>query len=133
VDDFSRLLSVLPVEAVRAWLASTGVAGARALARHLEPPHLDEEGRSVVPELTAHVLERFADDDEVFRAFSAGSRSGRVYSGDLAAEFDREAESARRFLDHPIARVREWAMGTIEAARRQAAYWRQKDEEMVER
>jgi hypothetical protein len=131
IDDLSPLLREIPVSAVREWLESTGVAGARVLARHLEPPHLDEEGRPVVPELTASVLERFGDDEQVFREVCAGTRSGRVYSGDIVAEFEREAEVARRFFDHPLRQVREWAVEASERARRQAAHWRQRDEEMV--
>jgi hypothetical protein len=131
INDWSRLLRELPIAAVRAWLESVGVAGARVLARHLEPPHLDEEGVPVVPELTAFVLERFGDDEHVFREFCAGTRSGRVYHGDIAAEFEREADVARRFFGHPLAPVREWARDAVEAARQQAAYWRQRDEEMV--
>jgi hypothetical protein len=131
IDDFSHLLRELPIAAVREWLESAGVAGARVLARHLEPPHLDGEGRPVVPELTTFVLERFGNDEEVFREFCAGTHSGEVYSGDIAAEFEREAEVARRFLGYPLPRVREWAADAVEVARRQAAYWRQRDEEMV--
>jgi hypothetical protein len=131
IDDLSHLLRELPLAVVREWLESAGVAGARVLARHLEPPHLDEEGGPVVPELTTLVLERFGGDEQVFREFSAGTRSGRVYSGDIAAAFEREAEVAKKFFAHPLARVREWAVHTAEAARRQAAYWRQRDEEMV--
>ncbi|MGP0067420.1 MAG: hypothetical protein ACLQGP_27970 [Isosphaeraceae bacterium] len=115
--------------AVRDWLESTGLAGARVLARQLEPPQLDEEGRPVVPELTALVLEQFGDDEQVFREFCAGTRSGRTYSGDITAEFERQAEAARRFLGHSLPRVRQWAVEAVEAARRQATYWQQREEE----
>jgi hypothetical protein len=131
LDDLSRLLREIPAAAVREWLESTGLAGARVLARHLEPPQLDEEGRPVVPELTALVLERFGDDEQVFREFCAGTRSGRTYSGDIAAEFEREAESARRFLGYPLLHVRQWAVDAVDFARRQASYWRQREEEVV--
>lgn len=131
IGDLSHLLRELPGSAVREWLESAGVIGARVLARHLEPPHLDEEGRPLVPPLTAFVLERFGQDAQVFREFCAGTRSGRVYSGDIATAFEREAEVARQFFGHPLPRVREWAVDAVEGARRQAAYWRQRDEEMV--
>ncbi len=131
IDDLSHLLRELPLSAVREWLESAGVAGARVLVRHLEPPHLDEEGRPVVPELTALVLDRFADDEQVFREFCAGTRSGWTFSGDIAAEFEREAEVARQFFAHPLRRVREWSTATVESFYRQAVYWRQRDEEMV--
>jgi hypothetical protein len=116
---------------VQRWLGEDGVAGARALARHLEPPRL-EEGRPVVPPLTSFVLDHFADDEEVFHEFCAGTHSGQVYSGDIAARHEQKAEAARRFLSHPLRRVRAWALSEIESARRQADSWRQRDEEMVQ-
>jgi hypothetical protein len=131
IEDLSLLLRELPNAAVREWLESAGVGGARVLARHLEPPHLDEEGRPVVPELTTFVLERFGDDDQVFREFSAGTRLGRVTSGDIATELEREEAVARRFFGYPLSRVREWAVHAAESARQEAAYWRQRDGEMV--
>ncbi len=129
LEDLSPLLREIPVSAVREWLESTGLAGARVLARQLEPPQLDEEGRPVVPELTALVLERFGDDDQVFREFAASTRSGRTYSGDITAEFEQEAETARRFLGHPLPGVRRWAVDAVQTARQQASYWRQREEE----
>ena len=132
VDDFSGLLAAIPVEVVQKWLSTAGVMGARGLARHLEPPHLDTEGRPVVPALTAFVLEQFADDDQVFREFCAGTHSGQIYCGDIAAAHEQEAELGRRFLGHPVKRVRDWALFEIKSARQEAAYWRQHEEEMVE-
>jgi len=132
IDDFSRLLAALPVEVVQHWLSETGVAGARGIARHLAPPYLDDEGRPAVPPLTSFVLDRFADDEQVFREFRAGTHSGRVYSGDIAKQHEGEATVARRFLGHPLRRIREWALSVIDSANRQAADWRQRDEEMVE-
>ena len=132
IDDFSRLVAALPVEVVQHWLGEVGVAGARGIARHLAPPHLDDDGRPVVPPLTAFVLERFADDDQVFREFCAGTHSGQVYSGDVTEQHEREAAIARRFVGHPLRRVREWALSEIDSAKRQAAHWRERDEEMVE-
>src|SRR5580700_1777373 len=106
-------------------------AGARGLARHLQPPHLDREGRPIVPPLTAFVLDRFGDDEQVFEEFCAGTHSGQIYEGDIAAQHKREAEVARRFLAHPLRRVRDWALAEIASARGHAAVWRQFDEEMA--
>jgi hypothetical protein len=132
IDDFSRLLAALPIEIVQHWLGEAGVLGARGMARHLELPYLDDEGRPVVPPLTAFVLDRFADDEQVFREFCAGSHLGQIYSGNIAEQHDREASLARRFLNHPLRRIREWALSEIDSATRQSAYWRQRDEEMIE-
>jgi hypothetical protein len=131
VHDFSRLLGSLPAETVRRWLDEAGVEGARGLARHLKSPHLDDEGQPVVPPLTAFVLDRFADDDQVFHEFCAGARSMHAYRGDFPAHLDRKAELARHFLRHPLKRLRDWARSEIEFARRESAFWRQHEEEMV--
>ena len=107
VHDFSLFLSSLPFDIVRDWLLAVGVEGDRGLARHLGPPQLDAEGQPVVPPLTAFVLEQFADDDQVFNEFFAGSRSTRSYQADVATRFDQEVEVARHFLNHRSRRVRE--------------------------
>jgi hypothetical protein len=114
---------------IRGWLGRAGKRGAKAVARHLPPPTLTEAGEAVVPSLTEFVLSHFEDDDEVFREFLAGTHAGQVYSGDIPAQHEEEAETARRFLAHPLRRVREWAVAEIASAKRQAQFWRQCDEE----
>jgi hypothetical protein len=131
VHDFSRLFGSLPVEVVERWLDEAGVDGARGLARHLEPPHLNVEGLPIVPPLTAFVLDRFAHDDKVFQEFFAGSQSMHVYGLDFPAEIDHETEVARHFLEHSLKRVREWARNELERARKESALWSQHEEEMV--
>jgi hypothetical protein len=129
VDDFSRLVGALPEAVVRAWLDRVGKRGAKALARHLLPPALSETGEPVLPSLTEFVLSRFEEDDEVFREFVAGTHTGQVYTGDIPAQHEQEAEAARRFLGHALRRVREWAAAEIQSAKREAQFWRQHDEE----
>ncbi len=132
IDDFSRLVAALPIEVVKNWLVEADITGARGIARHLARPQLDDEGRPVISPLTTFVLERFEDDDQVFREFCAGAHSGQVYSGDVTEQHEREAAIARRFVGHPLRRVREWALSEIDSAKRHAAEWRQRDEELVE-
>jgi hypothetical protein len=129
IEKFSRLLAAVPEGVVRAWLERAGKQGARALARHLPPPALTEEGEPLVPPLTEFVLSRFEDDDEVFREFLAGTHAGQPYTGDIPAHHEEEAETARRFLGHPLRRVQAWAVAEIESAKLQAQFWRQRDEE----
>jgi hypothetical protein len=129
--DVSRLLGSLPVYGIERWLEETGITGARGLARHLEAPHLDDEGRPVVPPLTAFVLERFADDEQVFREFCAGTRSVHTYHGELPTHLDHEADLARHFLRHPLKRLRAWARSKIQSVQQEAALWRQEEEEMA--
>ena len=78
-------------------------------------------GQPVVPGLTSYVLERFGADEEVFQEFQEGTRNGKVYSGDIAGQYEQEAEVARKFLAHPLKPVRAWAAAEIEAARAHAA------------
>ena len=129
MTDLSSLFIALPLETVQAWLNRTGAPGARHLARHLPPPEISAAGRPTVPPLTEMVLAKFEDDDKVFREFSAGTRSGQAYHGDIAAAHEQEAAVARQFLTHPLKRVRDWAVIEIQSANRQAAMWRQMDEE----
>ncbi|MFI5455284.1 MAG: hypothetical protein ACHRXM_07505 [Isosphaerales bacterium] len=132
VHVFSRLFDSLPIEVVRRWLDGAGVMGARGVARHLAPPHLDGDGRTVVPELTELVLNRFGDDEQVFSEFCAGVRTmPRYRPGDLPAQLDCGSSFARHFAGHPIKRVRDWALSEVESARRESAYRRQRDEEMA--
>jgi hypothetical protein len=125
------LVSTLPTEMVKHWLDAHGRPAAVALAHHLPLPHLDDAGSPVVPELAAYVLDRYAEDEQVFRAFCVGLHNGQMYSGDIAAEHEREGEVARRFLDHPLPRIREWAQYEIDRAAHEADWWRVRDEEMA--
>ncbi|HEY1187464.1 MAG TPA: hypothetical protein VGE74_07385, partial [Gemmata sp.] len=131
VGDFSQLIGSLSEKVVQEWLEETGVKGARAIARHLLPPALNEKGEPILPPLTGFVLSHFGNDEGVFSAFVAGTHSGQVYSGDIATEHLKEAAVARSFLAHPIPRVREWAEHEIQFANNQAAHWRQRDEEQA--
>lgn len=129
VGDFSNILRSLPDEVVLNWLERVGVPGARVIARHLLPPSLNEKGEPEIPTLTQLILSRYEEDEEVFRGFLAGTHTGQVYSGDIATAHEQEAAVARRFLGHPIKRVREWAAYEIQSATSIAKYRRQRDEE----
>jgi hypothetical protein len=124
------IINALPVEVVKNWLSKAGVEGARRLARHLPVPFLDPNGQPIVPPLTEFVLTRFENDDRTFHEFCAGVGSFRSYVGPMAPQKEGEAEVARKFLSHPLRRIREWARGEIDAATQQAEYWRQFDEEL---
>lgn len=129
IDVYRSLVQSLSLEAVVAWLNEQGVKGARVLARHLPIPFVDTEGKPVVPPLTEFVLKTFEDDERVFREFVAGSGTFRMYSGDIAAQHEKEAETAREFLNHPLKRIRQWAEAEMKEARWEAERWRQMDEE----
>ncbi len=98
------------------------------IARHLPPPVV-EGGQPRVPELTAYVLQRFEGEDGVFHEFCAGVHSGAVYWGNIAEQYEKQAEAARPFLTDRIRRIREWAMYEIEHGKELSEFWRVRDEE----
>jgi hypothetical protein len=125
-----ELVEALPADLVIGWLNTHGRPAAIGLARHLPLPFVDASGKPVLPELTANVLEKFEEDERVFQEFCAGGHSGQMYEGDIAAQHEQEGEVARRFLDHPLRLVREWAQYEIDRAAHEASWWRARDEEL---
>ena len=129
VSDFKSLFAALPQENLMQWLRATGVETARKMARHLPAPYVDAEGKPQVPPLTAFVLTEYANDDKVYREFSAGRHNLQLYFGDIAAEHEKEANIARQFLHHPIPRIREWAKLEIDSAQHNARWERLREAE----
>jgi hypothetical protein len=103
-------VSAIPFEVVTAWLARVGVTGARAFARHLQAPFLDDRGQPQVPQLTEFILTRFEDDERTFSEFMAGVHSYQGYWGSYAAAREKEGLQAKAFLTHRMRRVREWVL-----------------------
>ncbi len=128
-SDLSTLIRSIPEPEVRAWIQAGGAPAARAIARHLVRPYVDDADTPVVPPLTEFVLQRFEDDDRVFRAFLLGTHAGQVYEGDIPAQYRDEERIARRFLSHPLRRVQEWAKSEAESARQHSKFWTERDEE----
>ena len=54
---------------------------------------------------------------------------GRCILAILPHDTKSEAEVAKKFLNHPLRRIREWAVDEIETAKRQADWWRREKEE----
>lgn len=123
------LFKSLPEETVIEWVKEQGVEAARLLARHLPLPYVSKEGLPIVPYLTQFVLDTFEDDEEVFDAFLYGVHAFQGYSGDIAAQHDKEAEIARKFSRHPSKRIRAWAQIEEDHARSEAERLRQYTEE----
>jgi hypothetical protein len=103
-------LSAIPFEIVRAWIERVGMTGARAFARHLQPPFLDNHGQPQVPQQTEFFLTRFEDDDRTFSEFVAGVHSYQGYWGSYSEAREKDALQAKPFLTHRLRRVREWAV-----------------------
>lgn len=123
IGTFRELINSLPPECVLSWLRRHGIDAARAIARHLPPPYLDDSGNPVVPELLDRFLQEY-DDEDAFHNFLAGSHSGESWWGDVTEQFRREADDAKKFLNHPNNRIRRWAKCEI-ADRQRMAEWEQ--------
>jgi hypothetical protein len=119
------LLASIPTQSIMVWVRQHGIEAARAIARHLPRPYLDNEGHPIVPEVLDVILREY-DDDQVFMNFSAGGQSGVSWSGDESEQFRRETEEVKRFLKHANRRVREWARHEIEN-RTRIAEWQERE------
>jgi hypothetical protein len=113
---------------VLGWVRQNGLEAARAAARHLPPPHL-QDGKPVVPDLTAQVLGEFGSDDEVFSEFCVGVHDGEVHVGEISQKYESEAALAAAFLKHPIPAIRRWAETERDSGLRHAEMWRQHEQE----
>lgn len=123
------VFGALPTKIVTEWLEGVGVEGARKIARHLPHPHLDGEGKPIVPELTAYVLDRFQDDDHTFAEFCAGTHSLQVYTGDIASAREAEALQGKAFFTHPLRRIREWGQVEYDSGKQDAQRQREMEDE----
>jgi len=129
VDVYRGLINAIPHPIVSEWIQANGMEAARRIARHLPVPHLDLNGQPVVEPLTEFVLSKFGEDERVFSAFCAGIHSLQLYSGDIAAEHEREAAIARKFRDHPLEAIRKWAIAEEASSLWQAKQMRERNEE----
>jgi hypothetical protein len=129
IEKYRYLINSLPLDPLKNWLRSVGVLGSQRIASNLAIPYLDEHGNPVVPPLTEFVLSEFEDDERTFRSFCSGSHSLQVYVGDISSQKLKEVEIAEKFLNHPLRRVREWALYEISDSEQQAKFWEQLEEE----
>jgi len=123
------IVLALQDDVVIAWIESNGLEAARKIARHVPSPHLDSEGNPVIPKLTHYILEKYEEDDRVFNEFFAGRHNLQTYVGDIVGAHEKEAEFARKFLNHSLRRIRDWATAEIQESKAEAAWWRRKNEE----
>jgi hypothetical protein len=103
-------LAAMPFEVVKGWLAKVGVVGARAIARHLQPPSVAQDGRPQVAQLTRFVLTEFEEDERTFSEFVAGVHSYQGYWGSYAEARQKEGLRAKAFLNDSSKRIRQWAV-----------------------
>ena len=129
VADVGGLVASLPLAEVKRWLDSTGVEGARRIARHVPRPTVGADGEASLHPLTHYVLTEFEDDDRTFNEFVAGTHSMQIYRGDIASQHQAQADAARPLLTHDLRRVREWAKHEVERGEADAEMWRRREAE----
>jgi hypothetical protein len=122
------VLASLPFDVVVSWLKRVGVEGARAIARHLDPPNLND-GQPWISPLTEFVLTYFENDDRTFSEFVAGVHSFQLYVGSYSSAREQESSVARAFIGSPIRRMREWAQLELRQAEADARVHRIREEE----
>ncbi len=130
VEVYHDLVASIPAPVVIDWLRRHGVEGARRLARHLPAPQVSSSGQLVVPEALEFVLTEFEDDDDVFNNFVTGCHGFESWWGDASGRLTQEAAEARKFLSHPLRRIREWARMESEQRHRVAHHEQQAHAEM---
>lgn len=129
IGNYKSLISAIPSSVVIRWLNKIGNPGAQRLARQLPAPSLDQNGQPTLHPLTTYVLKEFESDDLVFAEFCSGTHNLQLYSGDIAKQHEKEAATARLFLQHELRRVREWAQAEEKSALEQAEFMRKEEQE----
>ncbi|QDU46862.1 hypothetical protein Mal52_53850 [Symmachiella dynata] len=102
------IVASIPANVVLAWVEQEGLRGAKAIARHLPAPYIDDQGTPIVPKILDVILSDFPDES-VLAAFAAGVHSHESWFGSASERFRQEAEDAKRFLDHSNPMIRKWA------------------------
>ncbi|MDP1420265.1 hypothetical protein Q8G35_18205 [Peribacillus simplex] len=130
IRKYDDLIQSIRPEDIISWVEENGVKAAEVLARHLPLPYIDNESlKPTIPPLTEYILSKFEGEKRVFNEFLAGAHSFQMYSGDIAAQLENQAEIAKKFLDSKIKPIREWALHEIESSEYQAKQWLIRKEE----
>jgi hypothetical protein len=106
------------------WLDKHGSDGAFVVANHIPGPYIDDDGQPKLHQLTELFLGKYADEDRVFNQYAGQLHSLQSYKGDIIQLKEEEADLARKFLGHPLQRVRDWAAFEISDADRGATQFR---------
>ena len=108
ICEFRGLFDAIGLETVRPWVQRHGAVAAVRIARHLNGPSLDDEGKPVVPELADWLLTEFEKEDRVLGEFCIGRHSGVRWgrARDHQAEIE---ELVKPFRDDPRPWVQQWA------------------------
>ena len=129
IGNHEEVFQQIPEGTLTAWVESVSEEVAAAIARHLPKPYVDSEGVPIVPRSTLALFDTYGGSDAVFHEFVAGTHNMQMYTGDIAGRHEQEAEVARKFLNHPVARIREWASIEERQSLGEAKRMRQEEEE----
>ena len=116
--ELTDLVARLPEDIIRDWILKHGQAAAKAIARHLPKPYLDEAKHVVVPKLFDFVLGHYRTD-EVLQSAALSGYSG-VWWGNGAERFRNKARVAELLFQHENEQIRKWAKSEYEFATRMA-------------
>ena len=104
---FSWLIDLLDSDIVLNWINCKPAYRAKIIAYHLPAPSFKEQ---YVPELTLKVLERYGDDEKVFRRFLSGIHAFETYNLDNVKENSTETFTVLEdYKKHSHALIRKWA------------------------
>jgi len=129
IGEYKQMVSAIPSNVLKDWLRRAGKQAARFIASNIPIPFIDADGVPAVAPATEYVLTEFEGSDDVFRSFLVGTHRLQMYSGDIARQHEHEADVARKFLNHPLRRIREWAVIEEKRSREWAAKERERSEE----
>ena len=107
VPSSSLLLNLFSPELILKWIELDSSNRAEVIAYHLPAPSLKQ---CFVPEITLLVLERYGQNETVFRRFLAGNHAYEAYSLDnVAQNCQKTFATLVAYKDHPLAEIRRWA------------------------
>lgn len=107
VPSFSLLVGLFSPKLILQWIEVDSSNRAEVIAYHLPAPSLSER---FVPEITLSVLERYGQNETVFRQFLSGIHAYETYSLDgVAQNCQKIFATLASYKDHPLAEIRRWA------------------------
>lgn len=107
VPSSSLLVGLFPPELILHWIEADSSNRAEVIAYHLPAPSLSER---FVPEITLSVLERYGQNETVFRRFLSGIHAYKTYRlDDVVQNCQKTFAVLASYEDHPLAEIRRWA------------------------
>jgi hypothetical protein len=113
------------------WIAKNGCDYLGNIASHLASPFVDQHGQVDMPKVLEWLFTRYEDDDEMFEGFLSGRHRLNVSVGNVeVTEFEH---TMKPFMEHPLRRVRDWAVWEIQQAKREKEWYEDYEEKRKRR